>query len=78
MPYRLKKFIGMLLLVTLVIVYALVAMTVATYRLAESPWYIHLAFFSISGLVWVLPAMAIISWMERLPKNARDDEASTR
>ena len=68
MPYRLKKFIGMLILVTLVVLYALIATTVASYRLAESPWYIHLAFFAISGVIWVLPAMAVISWMERKPK----------
>jgi hypothetical protein len=72
MPPRLKKFIGMLILIALVVVYALIATTVATYRLAESPWYIHLAFFAISGVLWVLPAMAVISWMERKPKKAGD------
>lgn len=68
MPQRLKRFIGMLILLALVILYALVATTIASYRLAESPWYIHLAFFALSGLVWVLPAMGVISWMERKPK----------
>ncbi|MCI5073737.1 DUF2842 domain-containing protein [Oricola sp.] len=71
MPYRLRKFIGMVILVALVVFYALIATTVASYRLAESPWYVHLAFFAISGLVWVLPAMAVISWMERRPKQPR-------
>jgi small-conductance mechanosensitive channel len=47
MPPRLKRFIGMLILVALVVLYALIATTVATYRLAESPWYIHLAFFAL-------------------------------
>ena len=65
---RLKRFIGMLILLALVILYALIATTIATYRLADSPWYIHLAFFAFSGLLWVLPAMAVISWMERKPK----------
>ncbi|WP_026479844.1 DUF2842 domain-containing protein [Ahrensia sp. 13_GOM-1096m] len=68
MPTRLKSFIGMLLLVTMVIVYALVATTVATYRLADSEWYIHLAFFGLSGLLWVVPAMFVISWMLRPSK----------
>lgn len=63
MPRKLRSFIGMLLLVTLVIVYALVATTIATYRLAESEWYVHLAFFALSGLIWVVPAMFIVSWM---------------
>lgn len=69
MPYRLKKFIGMVLLVALVIIYALVAMAIASARLAESPWYIHLAFFGLSGVAWVVPAMGIIWWMERPPKH---------
>ena len=68
MPYRIKKLIGMLVLVALVIVYALVATAIASARLAESPWYVHLAFFAISGIFWVLPAMAVIWWMERRPK----------
>ncbi|MBO6719465.1 MAG: DUF2842 domain-containing protein [Rhizobiaceae bacterium] len=63
MPPRLRKLIGMLLLVTLVIVYALVATTVAVARLQDSSWVVHLGFFLLSGLLWVLPAMAIVSWM---------------
>lgn len=69
MPYRLRKFIGMVVLVSLVVIYALVATTIASYRLAESPWYVHLAFFAFTGVLWVLPAMFIISWMEKQPKD---------
>ncbi|MGB7432093.1 MAG: DUF2842 domain-containing protein [Ahrensia sp.] len=68
MPYRLKKFIGMLILVALVVLYAILATTIATYRLAESAWYVHLSFFAVSGFVWILPAMFVISWMEKKPK----------
>lgn len=73
MPYRLKKFIGMVVLVALVIVYALVATTIATYRLADSAWYVHLAFFGFSGLLWIVPAMFIIWWMEQRPKDKHAD-----
>lgn len=73
MPMRLKSFIGMLILLALVVVYALVATTVATYRLSDSEWYVHLAFFGFSGLLWIVPAMFVISWMLK-PKKA-DDEA---
>ena len=65
MPIRLKRFVGMLLLIALVVVYSLVAIAIASYRLAESPWYVHLAFFGFAGIFWILPAMFIISWMER-------------
>ena len=69
MPVRLKKFIGMVILIALVVIYALVATAIASHRLAESPWYVHLAFFGLSGVVWVVPAMFVISWMERQPKS---------
>ena len=46
------------------VVYALVATTVATYRLAESAWYVHLLYFLFTGLLWVVPAMFVIRWME--------------
>jgi uncharacterized protein DUF2842 len=76
MPVRLKKFIGMFLIVILVIVYALMATTIATYRLAESAWYVHFLYFLVTGVLWVVPAMFLIRWMERPP--ARKDEASRR
>lgn len=68
MPVRLKKFIGTILIVILVIVYALMATTIATYRLAESAWYVHLLYFFLTGILWVVPAMFLIRWMARPPK----------
>jgi RsiW-degrading membrane proteinase PrsW (M82 family) len=70
MPVRLKKLIGVVLIVALVVLYALVATTVATYRLADSPWWVHLLYFMFSGVLWVVPAMFIIRWMERPPRTA--------
>ena len=65
MPVRLRKLIGTFVLVALVVLYALVATTIAAYRLAESPWWVHLLYFLVSGLVWVLPAMWIVRWMAK-------------
>lgn len=73
MPMRLKSFIGMLILVALVVIYALVATTVATYRLAESEWYVHLGFFAFTGILWVVPAMLVISWMLKPVKGSDKD-----
>ncbi len=69
MPIRLKKLIGSLLIVALAIVYALVATTIATYRLAESPWWVHLIYFLVSGLIWIIPAMFLIRWMQGPPES---------
>ncbi len=63
MPLRLKKLIGTLLLIALVVIYALVATTIAVAQLQESSWVVHLGFFFVSGLLWIIPAMFIISWM---------------
>ena len=72
MPLRLRKLIGMFLLVGLVTVYCVVTVTVAEIRLAQSPWWVHLTFFGIGGVLWVLPAMFIIKWMERPVKKETD------
>jgi len=63
MPIRLKKLIGTILLVLLVVVYAVVATIVAVAQFSQSGPLVHLAFFLISGLLWVLPAMGIIKWL---------------
>ncbi len=65
MPLRLRKFIGMIALVTLVITYAIVATAVAVATLAQSSAWVHLAYFIGTGVLWVVPAMFIIKWMER-------------
>jgi hypothetical protein len=63
MPVRIKKLIGTVLLIILVIVYALVATLIAVAQLSESGPVAHLAFFFLTGLLWILPAMGIIKWM---------------
>jgi hypothetical protein len=68
MPVRLKKFIGTIILIALVVVYALVATTVAVARLAEAGALAHLAYFFLTGLLWVLPAMLVIKWMVKPPR----------
>ena len=71
MPIRLKKLVGTVLLIALVIVYALVATTVAVARLGEAGPLAHFAFFLLSGLLWILPAMAIIKWMMVGPRPSK-------
>jgi hypothetical protein len=68
MPVRLKKLIGTVLLITLVCVYALIATLIAVSQLGSSGPVVHLAYFFFTGLLWILPAMAIIKWMVSEPK----------
>ncbi|MGR9149997.1 DUF2842 domain-containing protein [Rhizobium leguminosarum] len=68
MPIRLRKFIGTILIIMLVLVYALVANTIAVATLGNAPWWGHLLYFLFTGLLWVLPAMVLIKWMAGPPQ----------
>lgn len=70
MPIRLKKFIGMIALVALVVIYALISTAIAVAQLADKSALVHLAFYLFGGLLWVLPAMLIIKWMEGKPRQS--------
>ncbi|WP_320196675.1 DUF2842 domain-containing protein [Agrobacterium rosae] len=63
MPTRLKSFIGTIIIICLVVVYAVVATSFASAALAAQPWWVHLVYFVGSGLLWILPAMFVIKWM---------------
>jgi Na+/serine symporter len=65
MPKTLRKLIGVVLIIALVLIYALVATTVAAATLGAAHWSVHLLYFLVTGLLWILPAMVIIKWMER-------------
>ncbi|HDZ75062.1 MAG TPA: DUF2842 domain-containing protein [Aurantimonas coralicida] len=68
MPIRIKKLVGAVILITLVVVYAIVATAFASLYLAESSGWVHLAYFFFSGILWVVPAMLVIKWMESAPR----------
>jgi hypothetical protein len=65
MSIRLRKFIGTVLLFTLVIVWALVAMALAQAPLIHDNEIASVVYYVIAGLGWVLPAMPIVTWMSR-------------
>lgn len=68
MSPSLKKLTGTVLIVTIAVLYALIATTIATAKLADANGLVHLVYFLISGMLWVIPAMFIISWMMRPAK----------
>lgn len=65
MPKTLRKLIGTVSIVVLVLVYAFLATMIASATLGQSHWTVHLAYFFVTGLLWILPAMWIIKWMEK-------------
>jgi hypothetical protein len=70
MTIRTRKFIGTVGLLTLVIVWALLAMAFAQVLVIHSNGFVKFAYYSLVGLGWVLPAMPLISWMSRPDKTA--------
>lgn len=65
MPARLRKLIGTVALAVFVPFYALTAMTIAAAKLPGTSTLTQTVFYAVAGLLWVLPAGAIITWMLR-------------
>jgi hypothetical protein len=68
MSIRVRKLIGTVALLVLVIVWALLAMALAQSALTDISGWVAALFYVIAGLGWVLPAMPVISWMARPDK----------
>jgi hypothetical protein len=70
MSDRLRKLIGAIVLVIFVIIYALIVMTVAAAKLPGASGLAQLAFYLVTGLAWVVPAGALIYWMQKPRRRA--------
>ena len=65
MPIRLRKLIGAVALIALVVTWALVAMALAQAPAIKANGVIEVIYYVLAGLGWVLPAMPLIRWMSR-------------
>jgi uncharacterized protein DUF2842 len=65
MPIRLRKLIGALGLLVLVVVWALLAMALAQSPTIRDNSFLSVAYYVIVGIGWVVPAMPLVSWMAR-------------
>ena len=68
MPVRLRKLIGAVALLVLVMVWALLAMALAQSALTDINGFVAAIYYLVAGLGWVLPAMPIIAWMSKPDK----------
>jgi predicted membrane channel-forming protein YqfA (hemolysin III family) len=66
-----RKLIGTVVMIVFVCVYALVAMALAQGRITEASKPVQTIAYIVLGLVWVLPLLPLIKWMER-----KDDPSS--
>lgn len=66
MTIRTRKLIGAVMLLALVVIYTMLAMAVAVVlQVNQASKFAEFAYYVVAGLLWVLPAGAIISWMAR-------------
>jgi Protein of unknown function (DUF2842) len=65
MPIRLRKLIGAVALIVLVMTWALVAMALAQAPAIKANGLVEVIYYVVAGLGWVLPAMPLVRWMQR-------------
>ena len=65
MHTRTRKLIGTVLLLTFVVVYMALAMVVAGAALDGRPGWLQGLGYAFAGLIWIVPAGAIIAWMSK-------------
>ncbi len=78
MRQRARKFIGMILLVGFVIVYAFFAMAIASMTLPELSRPMQILYYVVAGFLWVLPCLPLITWMQRPDKRSPDRRSPDR
>jgi hypothetical protein len=70
-PIRLRKLVGAVALIGLVLVWALVAMALAQLPAIKANRLVETIYYVAAGLGWVLPAMPLIRWMSRPDRPGR-------
>lgn len=65
MPIRIRKLLGAVALIALVVIWALLAMAVAQFPVVKANGLLETIYYVLAGLGWVLPAMPLIRWMSR-------------
>lgn len=65
MTIRTRKLIGAVVLLVFVVLYAFLAFLAAVVLQVNSGRFTEVAYYFVAGLLWVPPAMLIVSWMHR-------------
>ena len=68
MQQRARKLVGTVVLVVFLTVYVPLAMTVGATRFTDASTLAKTLYYMIAGLIWVLPAGALMWWMHRPDK----------
>jgi hypothetical protein len=65
MPIRVRKLIGAVALIVLVVTWALVAMALAQSPAVKANGLVEVIYYVVAGIGWVLPGMLLVRWMSR-------------
>lgn len=65
MGARNRKLVGTVVLLVFLVLYAWVAAIIGAGRITLAPHWMQFVYFLAAGLLWVLPALILIRWMQR-------------
>ena len=63
MPIRLRKLIGGIVLIALVVGWALLAMALAQLPVIKANGVVEVIYYVLAGLGWLILAMPLVKWM---------------
>jgi hypothetical protein len=67
MTPRIKKLIGVVLILIWLVVYAFIAMNIGIAVLPNAHWLVELLYYAVVGLAWIIPIGLLLPWMHREP-----------
>jgi hypothetical protein len=65
MDSRTRKLVGTVVLLVFLLLYTWAAVAIGAGRITLAPAWAQFAYFLVAGLLWALPAGALIRWMQR-------------
>jgi Flp pilus assembly protein protease CpaA len=72
LPKRLRTFIGAIALAVFIPLYAMTAMVIASVKLPGAPVLVQTIAYAVLGLLWVIPAGAVVAWMARPDRRSHE------
>ncbi|MEJ2517292.1 MAG: DUF2842 domain-containing protein [Methyloceanibacter sp.] len=65
MSGSMRKLVGTIVLLVFLLIYIAIAAAIGSGRIAEASTIVQFLYFLVAGLLWVVPAAALIRWMAR-------------
>ncbi len=64
-PQRIRKLIGVFVLLIWLAFYAMCAMLVAIAVLPEANWFVEFLYYAVAGMAWIVPVRYLMLWMNK-------------